>query len=71
MEDDELSRIVFLRQIQEKLRPDVLFKNIPPEELKEMWRGSDIDDLGRALKIFEEYEMYTHCKAIKDLIDES
>ena len=53
------------------LQADEFIKNFDTMEGFKNWcLTGDEDDLNEALKVFEAYELYEHCKVIKDVIDE-
>ena len=57
---------------QEVLTPRNFVKNfVDMEHFKEWCRKGIINDLKHTLRTFEHHEMYEHCAAIQDVIDEN
>ena len=61
----------FIKHYEDSIIPSYFVQNFKNDyEFKNWCRQGTIEDLYCALKAFEQYEEYEHCKIIKTVIDE-
>ena len=68
--EEEIKKIQLRSELEDQLRPDVLLANISPKELSTLMQPATKFELQAILRMLTEYEMYEHCQAIWDLINE-
>jgi len=57
--------------LEELIKPTNLIKHFKSDEEFKQWaREGRIKDLEATIKLFEEYELYEHCKLLMDVIQE-
>ena len=57
--------------LEELIRPSNIIKHLKTDEEFKQWaREGTIKDLESAIKLFEEDELYEHCKLLMDVIQE-
>ena len=57
--------------LEELIRPSNIIKHLKTDEEFKQWaREGRIKDLEATIKLFEEYELYEHCKLLMDVIQE-
>jgi len=57
--------------LEELIRPSNIIKHLKTDDEFKQWaREGTIKDLESAIKLFEEDELYEHCKLLMDVIQE-